>query len=190
MSESRSTLQSELMPDAANILVVDDLAEKLLVYETVLSKLGENLVLVNSGANALKQVLQKQFAVILLDVNMPEMDGFETAKLIRKHRRSSATPIIFLTAFTDEVRTAEGYASGAVDYLPTPVVPEILCAKVRVFVELFKMRQQVAQRAEENALHAASEAANRRLTFLSDAGAILGRSLSFQATARDLVQLP
>ncbi|HUQ72929.1 MAG TPA: response regulator [Planctomycetaceae bacterium] len=176
--------------DPANILVVDDLPEKLLVYETVLSTLGENLVLVSSGAQALKQVLHNQFAVILLDVNMPDMDGFETARLIRGHRRSSATPIIFLTAFADEIRTAEGYASGAVDYLPTPIVPEILRAKVRVFVELFKMRQQVAQRAEERAHHAAAEEANRRLAFLSDASAILGRSLDFQTTARDLVQLP
>lgn len=190
MPEARSTLEPDPKPDAANILVVDDLSEKLLAYETVLSQLGENLVLVNSGAQALKQVLQKQFAVILLDVNMPGMDGFETAKLIRGHRRSSATPIIFLTAFTDEVRTAEGYASGAVDYLPTPVVPEILRAKVRVFVELYKMRQQVAQRAEERALHLAAEESNRRLTFLTDATALLGRSLSFLATARDLVQLP
>ncbi|MDZ4689309.1 MAG: response regulator [Planctomycetaceae bacterium] len=176
--------------DPANILVVDDLPEKLLVYETVLSTLGENLVLVSSGSQALKQVLHNQFAVILLDVNMPDMDGFETARLIRGHRRSSATPIIFLTAFADEIRTAEGYASGAVDYLPTPIVPEILRAKVRVFVELFKMRQQVAQRAEERAHHAAAEEANRRLAFLSDASAILGRSLDFQTTARDLVQLP
>ncbi|MEK6262076.1 MAG: response regulator [Planctomycetota bacterium] len=176
--------------DPANILVVDDLPEKLLVYETVLSTLGENLIMVSSGAQALKQVLQNQFAVILLDVNMPDMDGFETARLIRGHRRSSTTPIIFLTAFTDEVRTAEGYASGAVDYLPTPVVPEILRAKVRVFVELFKMRQQVAQQAEERARHAAAQDANRRLTFLSDASAMLGRSLDFHATARDLVQLP
>jgi CheY-like chemotaxis protein len=81
MSEFRSALETDPKPDTANILVVDDLSEKLLAYETVLSKLGENLVLVNSGANALKQVLQKQFAVILLDVNMPGMDGFETADL-------------------------------------------------------------------------------------------------------------
>lgn len=190
MPDSPGTPAFDSKPELANILVVDDLSEKLLAYETVLSSLGENLVLVTSGAQALKQVLQKQFAVILLDVNMPEMDGFETARLIRSHRRSSATPIIFLTAFTDEVRTAEGYASGAVDYLPTPVVPEILRAKVRVFVELFKMRLQVAHRAEERARHAAAEEANRRLTFLSDASAILGRSLNFHASARDLVQLP
>ena len=190
MPDSPGTPAFDSKPELANILVVDDLPEKLLAYETVLSSLGENLVLVTSGAQALKQVLQKQFAVILLDVNMPEMDGFETARLIRSHRRSSATPIIFLTAFTDEVRTAEGYASGAVDYLPTPVVPEILRAKVRVFVELFKMRLQVAHRAEERARHAAAEESNRRLTFLSDASAILGRSLNFHASARDLVQLP
>lgn len=190
MSTVRPGSGAELNVEPANILIVDDLPEKLLVYETVLSTLGENLVLVNSGSQALKQVLQKQFAVILLDVNMPEMDGFETARLIRGHRRSSATPIIFLTAFADEVRTAEGYASGAVDYLPTPVVPEILRAKVRVFVELFKMRQQVALRAEERARHAAAEESNKHLTFLSDASAILGRSLNLHATSRDLVQLP
>ncbi len=190
MAEFRSAGELELNSEPANILVVDDLPEKLLVYETVLSTLGENLVFANSGSHALKQVLQNQFAVILLDVNMPDMDGFETARLIRGHRRSSSTPIIFLTAFVDEVRTAEGYASGAVDYLPTPIVPEILRAKVRVFVELFKMRQQVAQRAEEQARHVAAEEANRRLTFLSDASAVLGRSLNFHTTARDLAQLP
>lgn len=183
-----SSSDSNLAP--ANILIVDDLPEKLLAYEIVLSTLGENLVLVQSGSQALKQILQKQFAVILLDVNMPDMDGFETARLIRSHRRSSTTPIIFLTAFTDEVRTAEGYASGAVDYLPTPIVPEILRAKVRVFVELFKMRQQVALRAEERAKRVAAEDANLRLAFLSDASVILGRSLNLQTTSRDLALLP
>lgn len=175
--------------DQARILIADDLPENRLVYESVLSTLGENLVLVSSGAQALKQVLNHQFAVILLDVNMPDMSGFETARLIRGHRRSSTTPIIFLTAFADEVRTAEGYASGAVDYLPTPIVPEILRAKVRVFVELFKMRRQVAQQAEDRARRDAAEEANRQLKFLADAGAVLGRSLDFLATARDLVRL-
>lgn len=176
--------------DKANILVVDDLPEKRLAYESVLANLDENVVLVSSGAEALKELLRHQFAVILLDVNMPDMDGFETARLIRRHRRTSTTPIIFLTAFADEVRTAEGYATGAVDYLPTPVVPEILRAKVRVFVELFKMRQQMAQRAVETARHAAAEESNRRLAFLANAGAVLGQSLDYQTTARDIVQLP
>lgn len=178
-----------LNADAASILIADDLPENLLVYESVLSAVGEQLVLVSSGSQALKQVLQRQFAVILLDVNMPDMSGFETARLIRNHPRSSRTPIIFLTAFADEVRTAEGYASGAVDYLSTPVVPEILRAKVRIFVELFKMRQQLTQQAEDRARRAAAEDANRRLTFLSDAGAVLGQSLDFLTTARALVQL-
>jgi len=173
-----------------NILVVDDLPEKHLAYEAVLEGLGPNIVSVHSGAEALKQILQNDFAVILLDVNMPEMDGFETARLIRQRKRSSSTPIIFLTAFADEVRTAQGYATGAVDYLPTPVVPGILRAKVRVFVELFEMRRQMAQQAEERAKQAAMQDANRRLSFLADAGAVLGRSLDIEATAKDIVRLP
>lgn len=176
--------------DRTNILVVDDLPEKHLVYETVLENLGSNIVSVYSGAEALKKILQYDFAVILLDVNMPDMDGFETARLIRQRKRSSSTPIIFLTAFADEVRTAQGYASGAVDYLPTPVVPEILQAKVRVFVDLYRMRRQTALQAEERAKQAAIEDSNRRLSFLVDAGAVLGRSLDVEATARDIVRLP
>src|SRR5687768_11822637 len=129
--------------DKTNILVVDDLYEKRLGYEAVLEDLGQNVVVVGSGAEALKQVLLRDFAVILLDVNMPDMDGFETARLIRCRKRSATTPIIFLTAFADEVRSAEGYATGAVDYLSTPVYPEILRAKVRVFIELFQMRREV-----------------------------------------------
>jgi signal transduction histidine kinase/DNA-binding response OmpR family regulator len=171
------------------ILVVDDLQEKRLAFEAVLENLGQNIVTATSGNEALKQVLLHDFAVILLDVNMPDMNGFETARLIRGRKRSANTPIIFLTAFTDEVRTAEGYATGAVDYLPTPIVPEILRAKVRVFVELFQMRQQVAQQAEEKARHAAAAEANLRLSFSAEAGAVLGRSLDFDATARDVVRL-
>src|SRR5260221_3908221 len=133
--------------DKTNILIVDDMPEKLLVYQTVLEELGQNLVAVGSGAEALRQFLRMDFAVILLDVSMPDMDGFETAQLIRQRRRSAHTPIIFLTAFGDEMRTAKGYASGAVDYILTPAVPEILRAKVRVFVELLRMRQQVARQA-------------------------------------------
>lgn len=173
-----------------SILVVDDLPEKHLAYEAMLEELGSNIVSVRSGADALKQILQRDFAVILLDVNMPEMDGFETARLIRQRKRSASTPIIFLTAFADEVKTAQGYATGAVDYLPTPVVPAILRAKVRVFIDLFEMRRQMAKQAEERAKQAAMAEANRRLSFLADAGAVLGRSLNFEATARDIVRLP
>src|SRR3954462_12397100 len=123
------------------ILIVDDLPEKLLVYKVVLEELGQELITANSGAEALRQVLHHDFAVILLDVNMPDMDGFETAALIRSRKRSAHTPIIFVTAFTDEMRMTEGYARGAVDYILTPVVPEILRAKIMVFVDLYQMSE-------------------------------------------------
>lgn len=156
----------EQTPDAqaqkVNILVVDDLQEKLLVYKTILEDLDQNIILARSGEEALRYVLQNEFAVILLDVNMPGMDGFETASLIRGRKKSSRTPIIFLTAFTDEINIAQGYASGAVDYLPTPVVPEVLKAKIKVFIELFQMRQQAASQAEERALRTAAEEADKK----------------------------
>jgi signal transduction histidine kinase/DNA-binding response OmpR family regulator len=163
----------------ADVLLVDDLPDKILVYRTVLEELDVNLIVARSGPDALKEVLRREFAVILLDVNMPGMDGFETASLIRQRRRSSTTPIIFLTAFTDEVRMNQGYASGAVDYMPTPVVPEILRAKVQVFVELFQMRRQAASQAEERARRAAAEDAARRSAFLAEAGTIFTRSHEF-----------
>src|SRR5215212_9630222 len=142
-------------PDKTSILIVDDLPEKLLVYQSVLEELG--------------QELKTDFAVVLLDVNMPTMNGFETAHLIRSRKRSAHTPIIFLTAFADEVQTSRGYATGAVDYITTPVVPEVLRAKVRVFVELYRMRQQVARQAEEQAKRAAAEESARRSSFLAEA---------------------
>src|ERR687898_3526099 len=161
--------------DAINILVVDDLPEKLLVYRTVLEDLGPNLVTARSGEEALGLVLKHDFAVVLIDVQMPTMDGFETAGLIRKRKRSAHTPIIFLTAFADEVRVAEGYAHGAVDFILTPVVPEILRAKVRVFVDLYRMTQQVRRQAEERIAlaeektkRAAAEEATRRVSFLAE----------------------
>ena len=110
----------------ASILVVDDLPEKLLVFGTVLEELGQNLVFVRSGSEALREVLKREFAVILLDVNMPDIDGFETAALIRQYKRTAHTPIIFITAYADEMQTARGYSLGAVDYILSPVVPEVL----------------------------------------------------------------
>jgi len=148
--------------ERVNILVVDDLPEKLLIYKTILEELDQNLIMARSGEEALRLVLKHEFAVILLDVNMPGMDGFEVASLIRERKKSARTPIIFLTAFTDDIQVAQGYASGAVDYLPTPVVPEILKAKVRVFIELSQMRQQAASQAEESARRAAAEESDRR----------------------------
>src|SRR5205809_5258911 len=131
------------MSDKANILIVDDLPEKLLVFRTILEELGQNLVMVRSGSEALQAVLQQEFAVILLDVNMPDIDGLETATLIRKYKRSAHTPIIFITAYADELQTARGYSLGAVDYILSPVVPEVLRSKVKVFVELHAMQRRV-----------------------------------------------
>jgi signal transduction histidine kinase/FixJ family two-component response regulator len=177
------------MSEMANILIVDDLPEKLLSYQTVLEETGENLISVRSGADALREVLKHDFAVILMDVQMPEMDGFETARLIRQRKRCAHIPIIFLTAFVDEVRTAQGYATGGVDYIATPVVPEILRAKVRVFVELYRMRQRVAHQAEDHARRVAAEEVARRSSYLAEASRTLASSLDYHATLRSLARL-
>lgn len=132
-------------PVRADILIVDDLEEKHIAYRASLEELNQNVVTVTSGAEALRLLLERDFAVILLDVNMPDMCGHETAALIRKRKKSRHTPIIFITAFADDVQAAEGYALGAVDYILSPVVPEILRAKVKVFVDLFQMRSELAR---------------------------------------------
>lgn len=133
-----------------NILLVDDQPENLLALEAVLESLGENLVRANSGQEALRCLLNQDFAVILLDVQMPEMDGFETATLIRSRSRSRTTPIIFLTAFsTSDQMMFKGYALGAVDYLFKPLNPDILKSKVTVFVDLFKKTQVVQRQAAQ-----------------------------------------
>src|SRR3989441_5753768 len=135
-------------PDKVNILIVDDKPEKLLALEAVLEELGQNIVRAYSGREALRALLADDFAVILLDVNMPGMDGFETASLIRQRKSTEHVPIIFVTAFGDENHTARGYQLGAVDYIETPVVREVLRTKVSVFVDLYKKTQQVQQQAE------------------------------------------
>jgi PAS domain S-box-containing protein len=135
--------------DRVNILVVDDQPSKLLVFRSILEELDQNLVMVSSGAEALKQVLAHDFAVILLDVNMPDMDGYETAGLIRKRRRSAHVPIIFITSYADEIQSARGYSLGAADYVLSPVAPEVLRTKVKVFVELFRMAGEAKQHADQ-----------------------------------------
>src|SRR5262245_43047068 len=138
------------MPDSrVNILIVDDLPEKLLALEVALESLGQNTVTAQSGRDALRRLTEMDFAVILLDVNMPEMDGFETAVLIRKRKKFAHVPIIYITAYADEMHTAQGYSLGAVDYILSPVVPEILRAKVSVFVELYKKTAEISRLAEE-----------------------------------------
>jgi signal transduction histidine kinase len=184
------------LDEKAKILVVDDLAENLMSYQAILEELGQELVLVRSGEEALKEILKSDFAVILLDVNMPGLGGLETASLIRKRKRSAHTPIIFITAFTDELRVSEGYAHGAVDYISAPVVPPILRAKVKVFVDLFRLTAQIRRHAEERVAHAeerskreAAEESNRRLTFLARAGAIITKSLDRQVTIESILRL-
>lgn len=142
----------------ANILLVDDNPKNLLALSAILDSMGENLVKANSGEEALRCLLNQDFAVILLDVQMPGMDGFETALLIRQRERSRHTPIIFITALHRDVTHVErGYFLGAVDYLLKPFAPEILKSKVAVFVSLFKKTQEVKQQAD------LLEAANKKL---------------------------
>jgi len=131
---------------AANILLVDDEPKSLYALQELLSTLGENLLTAASGEEALRLALKNDFAVILLDVRMPGIDGFETARLIRARERSKSTPIIFLTAAADEMTSMfRGYEVGAVDYLMKPVVPEILKSKVSVFVELHRKTERLKE---------------------------------------------
>lgn len=161
-----------------NILLVDDHPENLLALEAILDHLGQNLVKAHSGEEALRCLLQQDFAVILLDVQMPGMDGFETAKLIRNRERSRYTPIIFLTAFnTSDTMVFKGYSLGAVDYLFKPIETEILVSKVTVFVELFKkteeVKRQAAQLVAMNAELKKSEERFRSLSACSPVGIFL-----------------
>src|SRR4051812_9663333 len=144
----RSSFIVSPMTDKASILIVDDRPEKLLALEAVLEDLGQNVIRAYSGREALRHVLAHDFAVILLDVNMPGMDGFETAQLIRQRKGSEHTPIIFITAFGDEMLASRGYSLGAVDYITTPVLPDVLRSKVGVFVELFRKSEQVRRQAD------------------------------------------
>ena len=132
--------------DKVNILLVDDQPARLLSYESILSDLGQNLVMARSGSEALERLMSDEFAVVLLDVNMPGMDGFETATLIHEHPRFEKTPIIFVTGVhVSELDRLQGYKLGAVDYVSIPVVPEILRSKVAVLVELYCKRRELQQ---------------------------------------------
>ena len=133
----------------ARILIVDDLAEKLLIYSSLLEDVDAEIVEARSGTEALKRVLEGSFAVILLDVNMPDIDGLETATLIRGHRNGRHTPIIFITAYADEMQTARGYALGAVDYILSPIVAPVLRTKVQVFVDLYNAHSALARSNQE-----------------------------------------
>src|SRR6202011_4378144 len=130
--------------DPINILLVDDQPAKLLSYEATLQSLGENLIKAGSATEALEHLLKGDIAIVISDVCMPELDGFELARMIRNHPRFQHTAIIFVSAvaLTDPDRI-KGYSCGAVDYLPVPIVPELLLAKVRVFADLFRKTRQL-----------------------------------------------
>jgi signal transduction histidine kinase len=130
--------------DRISILLVDDQPDKLLTYETILQDLGENLIKARTAREALEQLLREEIAVILMDVSMPDIDGFELAKMIREHPRCQKTAIIFVSAVhLTEIDRLRGYETGAVDYVPVPVVPQVLRAKVGVFADLFRKTRQL-----------------------------------------------
>ncbi len=184
------------------ILIVDDLPEKLLVYRTVLEELDAELVVARSGTEALKSILNEEFALILLDVNMPDMDGLETASLIRRYRRTERTPIIFITAYADEMQTSRGYELGAVDYILTPINPHVLRSKVRVFIDLYRAHAELASshqalehRVEERTreLRRSNERLQaeieERRRIESEREAILKREQALRAEAEELSRL-
>ncbi|MEY9182898.1 PAS domain S-box-containing protein [Bradyrhizobium sp. USDA 326] len=130
--------------EKVNILLVDDQPAKLLAYEVILKDLGENLVIASSGREALEVLLKTEIAVILVDVCMPELDGFELAAMIREHPRFQKTAMIFISAIqVSDIDRLRGYEMGAVDYVPVPVVPEVLRAKIRVFAELYRKTREL-----------------------------------------------
>jgi len=130
--------------DKVNILLVDDQPSKLLTYEVILRELDENLIKAASGKEALEQLLKNEIAVVLMDVSMPELDGFQLASMIREHPRFQKIAMIFVSAiYLAEIDHLRGYEMGAVDYVPVPVVPEVLRAKVRVFADLYRKNRQL-----------------------------------------------
>ena len=155
--------------DQINILLVDDQAAKLLSYEAILHDLGENLLKASSGREALEHLLKSEVAVVLVDVCMPDLDGFQLAAMIREHPRFQKTAMIFISAIhLSDMDRLRGYEMGAVDYVPVPVIPEVLRAKVKVFAELYrKTRQLERMNAElENRVSARTaelEASTRQL---------------------------
>src|SRR4051794_33174736 len=132
--------------EKVNILLVDDQPAKLLSYEVILHELGENLIKASSGQEALEYLLKTEVAVVLMDVCMPDLDGFQLAAMIREHPRFQKTAMIFISAIhLSDMDRLRGYEMGAVDYVPIPVIPEVLRAKVRVFAELYRKTRQLEQ---------------------------------------------
>src|SRR5579883_3562888 len=130
--------------DKVNVLLVDDQPAKLMSYEVILRDLDVNLLKASSGRQALEQLLKNDVAVVLIDVCMPELDGFQLAAMIREHPRFEKTAIIFISAILmSDVDRLRGYEMGAVDYVPVPVIPEVLRAKVKIFAELYRKTREL-----------------------------------------------
>jgi PAS domain S-box-containing protein len=170
------------MTDKVNILLVDDQPDKLLAYEVILGELGENLVKASSGREALQFLLKNDVAVVLIDVCMPELDGFQLAAMIREHPRFRKTAIIFISAIhLTDVDRLRGYEMGAVDYVPVPVVPEVLRAKVRVFAELFRKTRELERMNLQLEGHVAERTADLEASNTQLKQAEQGRSLALAA---------
>jgi diguanylate cyclase (GGDEF)-like protein/PAS domain S-box-containing protein len=168
------TATPAISSEKANILIVDDRPANLLAVETVLADLGQTIVTAGSGEEALRHLLERDFAVILLDVNMAGMDGFETAAYIRGREKTAHTPIIFLTAYAEAMQSAKGYSLGAVDCIVTPIVPEILRTKVDVFVQLYLMTREAKRLQAQRTTQAAIEALPNPIFFTDADGRYSG----------------
>jgi signal transduction histidine kinase len=182
------------MTEQPNVLLVDDQPAKLLTYQAVLQGLHANLVTANSAREALDQLLKTEFAVVLVDVCMPELDGFELAAMVRDHPRFRRTAIIFVSGVhLSDLDRLKGYECGAIDYLPVPIVPEILRAKVTAFVELYSKTQQLERLNRELELRVAErtaeleEASRRKDEFLAVLAHELRNPLAAIRTAADLI---
>jgi signal transduction histidine kinase len=179
--------------EKVNILMVDDQVGKLLSYEAILADLGENLLKAQSGKEALELLLKNDVAVVLLDVSMPVLDGFELAEMIRQHPRFQRTPIIFISAvLLTDLDRLKGYQRGAVDYISVPVVPELLRAKVSVFVDLHRKTRQLELLNHElrrlsSSLIAAQDQERRRIA--RDLHDGLGQELSGAKMMVDCLQM-
>jgi signal transduction histidine kinase len=182
--------------ERSNILIVDDRLDKRVVFRTILEELDQSIVTASSGEEALRWLLDNDAAVILLDVNMPGMDGLETAELIRSRRKSAHTPIIFITAFADEMHTARGYSLGAVDYILSPVVPNILRSKVKALVQLHRLNAELKKRSDERvalvkeqAARTMAEEQQRRASFLAEATQAMASSLDIDTILKSASSL-
>ncbi|HET7925842.1 MAG TPA: response regulator, partial [Rhodanobacteraceae bacterium] len=171
--------------DPVDILLVDDQPARLLAYRAILAPLAENLIEASSGAEALKHLMERECALILLDVNMPGMDGFETASMIHQHPRFEKTPIIFVTAINvSDMDRMRGYKLGAVDYVTVPIIPEILRSKVVVLAELYRKRRdlQLANQRLEQANEALRVEKARELSRLNESLRLANNELATRNT--------